>query len=129
MTSANELTRQARIISRSNRLNPDKAAKKTYIEECFSSDTPVIMATDYIKLYGEQLREFMPNNFIVLGTDGYGRSDSRENLREFFEVNRYHIVVSALSAIEKEGIVTAKKVKDAIKKYNIDSNSISPEKK
>jgi pyruvate dehydrogenase E1 component len=108
-------------------LHPDKSAKETHIERCLKDRKgPVIASTDYIKLYTEQLREFMPRNYITLGTDGYGRSDSRENLRSFFEVDRYHVVIAALTGLLREGVVTAKTVKDAIKKYGIDPECVDP---
>jgi pyruvate dehydrogenase E1 component len=127
MTSANELYRDSRCVARWNRLHPDKSAKETHIERCLKDRKgPVIASTDYIKLYTEQLREFMPRNYITLGTDGYGRSDSRENLRSFFEVDRYHVVIAALTGLLREGVVTVKTVKDAIKKYGIDPERVDP---
>ncbi|GGF95116.1 MULTISPECIES: pyruvate dehydrogenase (acetyl-transferring), homodimeric type [Cysteiniphilum] len=127
MTSANELYRDSRKVARWNMLHPDKKAQQTHIEKCLKGHTgPVIASTDYIKLYTEQLREFMPTNYITLGTDGFGRSDSRENLRSFFEVDRYHVVIAALTGLLREGAVTAKVVKDAIKKYNIDPERLDP---
>lgn len=127
MTSANELYRDSRKVARWNMLHPDKKAQETHIEKCLKDRAgPVIASTDYIKLYTEQLREFMPANYITLGTDGFGRSDSRENLRSFFEVDRYHVVIAALTGLLREGAVTAKVVKDAIKKYNIDPERLDP---
>jgi len=87
---------------------------------------PVIAATDYVKAFAEQIREFVPANFKVLGTDGYGRSDSREKLREFFEVNRYYIVVAALKALAEDGTIKVSEVSRAIKKFNIDSDKPNP---
>ncbi|WP_100551220.1 pyruvate dehydrogenase (acetyl-transferring), homodimeric type [Caedibacter taeniospiralis] len=127
MTSANELYRDSRCVARWNMLHPDKKAKETHIERCLKDRKgPVIASTDYIKLYSEQLREFMPRNYITLGTDGYGRSDSRENLRSFFEVDRYHVVIAALTGLLREGVVTVKTVKDAIKKYGVDPERVDP---
>ncbi|MDF2691405.1 MAG: aceE, partial [Gammaproteobacteria bacterium] len=89
MTSSNNLYRDGMSVKRFKLLNPDQPAPKTYIEECLADKAgPIVAATDYVKLYTEQLREFMPRRYVTLGTDGYGRSDSREKLREFFEVNR-----------------------------------------
>ena len=86
----------------------------------------MIAASDYIKLYLEQLRDFMPENYTSLGTDGYGRSDSRKNLRHFFEVDRYHIALAALNALRAEGALTATTINKAIKNYGIDVNKKDP---
>ncbi len=84
------------------------------------------MATDYTRAYVSQLREFIPMSFTMLGTDGFGRSDTRENLRKFFEVNRHYIVVAALKALADEGEIDNKLVQQAIKKYGIDSEKPNP---
>ncbi len=80
------------------------------------------MVTDYTRAHVDQLRNFMPENYVTLGTDGFGRSDTRENLRRFFEVNRFYIVVAALNALADEGSIDKKIVQKAIKKYNIDAD-------
>ena len=127
MTSANELYRDGRKVARWNMLHPDQAPRQTHLEHCLKSGKgPVIASTDYIKLYTEQLREFMPENYITLGTDGYGRSDSRENLRRFFEVDRYHVVIAALTGLLREGVIDAQVVKNAMKKYGIDPERADP---
>jgi pyruvate dehydrogenase E1 component len=79
-----------------------------------------------VKAFAEQIREFVPATYKVLGTDGYGRSDSREKLREFFEVNRYYIVVAALKALAEDGTIKVSEVSRAIKKFNIDSDKPNP---
>ena len=79
-----------------------------------------------MKIYADQIREFIPNRYIVLGTDGFGRSDTRKQLRKFFEVNRHYIVVSALKALADEGKIEVGKINEAIKKYNIDPNKPEP---
>ena len=87
---------------------------------------PVIAATDYKQNFAEQIRAFVPAAYSVLGTDGYGRSDSRENLRRFFEVDRYHIVVTALKSLSDEGDIPVEKVTEAIAKYNIYTDAPNP---
>lgn len=127
MTSANELYKDALQVNRWNMLHPDETPKKSHIESVFEgSDAPVIASTDYVKLYSEQLRGFIPAQYVVLGTDGYGRSDSRENLRHFFEVDRYYVVVAALKALADENKVSKKEVLKAIDKYNIDVDRADP---
>jgi pyruvate dehydrogenase E1 component len=87
---------------------------------------PVVAATDYMKLFPDQVREFVPRRFVVLGTDGFGRSDTREGLRHFFEVDRRYVVVAALKALADEGQLDAKKVVAAIKKYKINPDKPNP---
>jgi pyruvate dehydrogenase E1 component len=86
----------------------------------------VVAATDYIKLYADQLRPFIPRRYVVLGADGYGRCDTRVNLRRFFEVNRYYVVVAALKALADEGKIPATKVSKAIRKYEINPDKPNP---
>ena len=86
----------------------------------------MVIATDYIRAYAEQIREYVPARFVSLGTDGYGRSDTRENLRYFFEVNRYYIVIAALKALSDDGEVDSKVVQQAIKKYGVDPEKPNP---
>ena len=87
---------------------------------------PVIAASDYMSLYANQIREFVPGTFFALGTDGFGRSDTREQLRKFFEIDRYFIVVAALYALVQDGEVKASVVSDAIKKFDIDPEKANP---
>ncbi len=125
--SFNELRKDGYECERINRLHPDKKPLVPYVTQCFSgSEGPVIAATDYVRQYADQIRSWIPNSYTVLGTDGYGRSDTRKKLRHFFEVDRYWIVVAALKALMDEGRVDAKVVKSAIKKYKIDSDKPNP---
>ncbi|MCF6766752.1 pyruvate dehydrogenase (acetyl-transferring), homodimeric type [Thiotrichales bacterium 19S11-10] len=127
MTSANELYRQAMTVKRENLLNPEKKPKVSHIEKCFSSRKgPVIASTDYVKLYTEQLREFVPSRYVTLGTDGFGRSDSRQNLRHFFEVDRYYVAYAAVKALVDDGSLPASKAKEAMKTYKIDPKKPEP---
>ena len=127
VTSFNELRREGLSIKRQNLLHPDKKQKLSYVESLFKDEnTPVVAATDYMKIYADQIREFIPNKYIVLGTDGLGRSDTRNQLRKFFEVNRYYIVVSALKGLADEGKIEIDKINEAIKKYKIDPNKPEP---
>jgi pyruvate dehydrogenase E1 component len=127
ITSFNELRREGLSVKRLNLLNPDKKQKLSYVESAFKNDDiPVVAATDYMKIFADQIREFIPNKYIVLGTDGFGRSDTRSQLRKFFEVNRYYIVVASLKALAEEGKLSTDKINEAIKKYNIDQNKPEP---
>jgi pyruvate dehydrogenase E1 component len=127
LTSINELSREAEDVSRWNRLHPTRKAKLSYVTQLLSGRSgPAIIATDYTRTYANQIRESVPMAYHVLGTDGFGRSDTRAKLREFFEVNRYHVVVTALKALADEGTIENKVVQQAIKKYNIDSERQNP---
>jgi pyruvate dehydrogenase E1 component len=125
-TSFTELRRDALEIERHNLLNPENQKKSFIQEQITDQDSPIIASTDYMKVFPEQITNFLPNRFIALGTDGYGRSDSREALRSFFEVDRYYIVIAALKSLSEQGKVDIKKVSEAIKKYEIDSKKLNP---
>ena len=127
VTSVNELAREAKACSRWNQLHPTKKARQSYLEtQLRGRKGPVIIATDYIRAYSEQIREYVPSRFVSLGTDGFGRSDTRENLRIFFEVNRYYVVVAALKALCDDGEIDSKVVQQAIAKYDIDPEKPNP---
>tara|TARA_B100002052_G_scaffold288572_1_gene304892 strand:- start:2838 stop:5906 length:3069 start_codon:yes stop_codon:yes gene_type:complete len=129
VTSYNELRKDAIEVERFNLLNPDKENKKSYLEECLSNeDGPILASSDYMRLYSDQIRPYLEKSFYSLGTDGYGRSDTRQNLRKFFEVDKEHIVTYSLSILAKEQLIPSKYAKDAIKKYNIDPEKPIPTK-
>jgi pyruvate dehydrogenase E1 component len=127
VTSYNELHRDGVDIERKNLLSPEAKPQESYVAKMLGSHTgPVIAATDYIRNYAEQIRPYVNRSYTVLGTDGFGRSDTREKLRRFFEVNRYYVAVAALHALAKEGAIPANKVTEAMKKYNIDPKKPNP---
>jgi pyruvate dehydrogenase E1 component len=116
----NQLHRQAMIIEEWNRKHPRKKKKRSFVEEMLAGhEGPAIISTDYVQAYGEQLRRCIPNPLTVLGTDGFGRSDFREKLRDFFGVDRYHIVVAALHALVELEKMEKNTVEKAMKKYGI----------
>ena len=126
VTSFNELTREGQEVERYNMLHPEADAKVPYIAQVMGTE-PTIAATDYMKNYAEQVRAFLPaESYKVLGTDGFGRSDSRENLRRHFEVNASYVVVAALNELAKRGEVEKSVVAEAIKKFNIDVEKTNP---
>jgi len=126
-TSFNELTREAQATDRWNRLHPEAEQKTSYIAQCLEGRKgPFIAATDYIRNYADQIRKWVPGNYEILGTDGFGRSDTRAQLRKHFEVNRYHVTVAALKALADEGSIPAAKVAEAIAKYDIDPEKTNP---
>ena len=127
VTSFNELRKNALDIERWNRLNPDKEQKVSHIESAIiDTDSPIIASTDYMKSFPEQIARFLPNKFIALGTDGYGRSDSRAALRSFFEVDRYYIVIAALTELVNTKKIDSSILLKAIKKYQLDGNKPNP---
>lgn len=125
--SFNLLARDIHDCERYNMLNPLAKPKVSHVAECLNTqNVPVITATDYIRSFGEQIRSVVKGRYVVLGTDGFGRSDTRDQLRHFFEVNRYFVTIAALKALADEGTITASVVADAIKKYNIDPTKPNP---
>ena len=125
--SINELAREGQAVERWNMLHPESKPKASYVEQCLSAqDGPVVAATDYMKLYAEQIRAFVPAPYKVLGTDGFGRSDSRQKLRDFFEVDQRYIVVAALNELAKQKKIKASVVSEAIKKYGLDPEKTNP---
>ena len=126
-TSRNELARDGQAAARWNRLNPLAKPRVPFVTEQLSrAKGPVIAATDYMKNYAEQIRAFVPGRFSVLGTDGYGRSDSRANLRRFFEVDASHIAAAAMVDLFREGAIDEATLKSALSKYNIDGEKPNP---
>src|SRR5215216_61970 len=124
---AEEGIRKGLRTERWNRLHPTEKPRRSYVETCLAGQTgPVIAATDYIKVYADQIRPFVPGRYTVLGTDGFGRSDYRRALRSFFEVDRHHVAVAALHSLAQEGAVPASKVADAIRRYGIDPETPDP---
>jgi pyruvate dehydrogenase E1 component len=129
VTSFNELRREALDVTRWNMLHPAEPAKLSYVGSCLKDhDGPVVAATDYMKIFADQIREFVPGRYKVLGTDGFGRSDTREKLRQFFEVDRYYVTVAALKALAEEGKIPAEKVAQAISRFGIDPDKPNPVK-
>ncbi|MDW5415165.1 pyruvate dehydrogenase (acetyl-transferring), homodimeric type [Iodobacter sp. CM08] len=125
--SFNELRRDGMAVERHNMLNPLAAQQVPYVTECLTGRTgPVIAATDYKRAFADQVREYVPAKYVVLGCDGYGRSDSRKALRSFFEVDRYHVAIAALKALADEGKIPAAKVAEALEKYGIAAGRPAP---
>ncbi|KTD15655.1 Pyruvate dehydrogenase (decarboxylase component) E1p [Legionella gratiana] len=127
VTSFNELRRDGLAVERYNAMHPQENDQKCYVaEQLKSKPGPVIAATDYMRIYADQIRPFVPNRYITLGTDGYGRSDTRQQLRHFFEVDAKFIVLAALNALVAEGNLDKSKVVDAMKRYNINPDKLNP---
>jgi pyruvate dehydrogenase E1 component len=125
--SFNELAREGQTCDRWNRLHPTETAKQTHVAKCLDGmKGPVIASTDYVRAFAEQIRAYISAPYTVLGVDGFGRSDTRENLRSFFEVNRYHIVLAALKGLADNGEFDAAKIDVAIAKYNINPDISAP---
>ena len=125
--SFTELQRDGAAAERWNMLHPEEKPRQSYVAQCLAKhDGPVVAATDYVQMYANQIRPFVGRRFVVLGTDGYGRSDTRKNLRRFFEVDRNYVAVAALKALADEGDVPAAKVAEAIKKYGVDVDKANP---
>jgi pyruvate dehydrogenase E1 component len=125
--SFTELRREAMSVERWNMLHPTEAPRKSHVETSLGGrDGPVIAATDYMRLFADQIRPYVPGRYRVLGTDGFGRSDYRRKLRHFFEVDRHWVAVAALKALAEEGKVEPSVVADAIRKYGLDPGKPDP---
>src|SRR5699024_8950952 len=119
--SFTQLRREGLAAERWNRLHPEEPPRISWVEEHFAQvEEPIVAATDYMKSFADQIRPFVASPYVVLGTDGFGRSDTRAKLREFFEVDRRFVVVAALSALAEQGRIRASRISDAIKQYGND---------
>ena len=128
--SFTELARDGITVARENLLHPEQQPLRSYVEACLSDTRgPVIASTDYNRAFAEQIRPFVPRRYVVLGADGFGRSDTRERLRRFFEVDRYAVVVAALKALADDGEIPVAQVGAAIRKYGIAADTLPPWRK
>jgi pyruvate dehydrogenase E1 component len=127
VTSFNELRRNALATERWNQLHPEDKPRSSYLEQCLGKRKgPFVAATDYMKIVPDQVQRWMPGRYVTLGTDGYGRSDGRAALRQFFEVDRHYITVTALKALADDGVLDQQTVAKAIKKFGIDPEKPDP---
>jgi pyruvate dehydrogenase E1 component len=127
VTSFNELRRDGIDVERWNLLHPEETARTPYVtEQLAPTEGPIVAATDYMRAYADQIRPYLPRRYSVLGTDGFGRSDMRSQLRKFFEVNRWYVAIAALKALADDGALPASRVREAIEKYRIDPDKPNP---
>ncbi len=125
--SFTELRRDGLAAERWNRLHPEEAPRPSYVAQCLEGrQGPVVAASDYVKLFADQIRPLVDRHYVALGTDGYGRSDVRAKLRRFFEVDRFHVAVAALKALADEGVVPPARVSEAIRRYEINPDAPDP---
>jgi pyruvate dehydrogenase E1 component len=122
-TSFSELSREAREVERHNRLHPGEPARTSHLRQSLAGDAPVIAATDYIRAWPQLVGSYLDAPFTALGTDGFGRSDTRSALRRFFEVDRHHVVLAALTALRAQGVVDASACAEAIARYGIEAGA------
>ncbi len=127
VTSYSELHKDAEDVNRWNLLNPNKKNKISYLNECLDkSNGPIVACSDYVKLVSEQISAYIDCDFVSIGTDGFGRSSSRNELRDFFEIDKFYITLAAVNALYKQNKVDSELVEKVIKAYNIDSNKLNP---
>ena len=127
VTSFNELRRDALAAERWNQLHPEEQPRTSYLQQKLANcKGPYVAATDYMKIVPDQVQRWIPGKYVTLGTDGYGRSDSRAALRQHFEVDRRYITVAALKALADEGMLDQKTVAQAIEKFGIDPEKPDP---
>ena len=125
--SFTELGRDGADCARHNLLHPTDAPRVPHVDSCLRDTRgPVIAATDYVRLFAEQIRAYVPRRYVVLGTDGFGRSDTREALRAHFEVDRRWVAVAALKALADDGALDKAKVAEAIARYGLDVSKPNP---
>jgi pyruvate dehydrogenase E1 component len=125
--SFNELAREGNDVARWNLLNPLEKPRQSHVEQCLNDTRgPIVAATDYVRQYAEQIRPFLNRRYVTLGTDGFGRSDTREALRHFFEVDRRWVTIAALKALADDEVIERSVVAEAIAKYGIDINKPNP---
>ncbi|MCZ7588286.1 MAG: pyruvate dehydrogenase (acetyl-transferring), homodimeric type [Gaiella sp.] len=128
--SFTELRRDGMEVERWNMLHPTETQRSPWVEECFAGrEGPKVAATDYMRTFADQIRAWVPGRYVVLGADGFGRSDYRVKLRSFFEVDRYHVALAALKALADEGTIESKLVAEAIERYGIDTEPVPPWKR
>jgi pyruvate dehydrogenase E1 component len=125
--SFTELAREGNAVERWNLVNPGQKPRVPHVTACLAdTQGPVVAATDYIRTFADQIRKLVPRRYVVLGTDGFGRSDTREKLRYFFEVDRHWVTLAALKALADEGAVAAGVPAEAMRKYGLDSSKPAP---
>ncbi|WP_295679631.1 alpha-ketoglutarate dehydrogenase [uncultured Nevskia sp.] len=125
-TSFSELSREAADVQRWNRLHPLETPRLSHLETLLAGDAPVIAATDYVRAYPQLIAPYLQSRFVTLGTDGFGRSDTRQALRRFFEVDRHGVVLAALDALVRDGKIKASLLAEAIARYGIEADSSAP---
>jgi pyruvate dehydrogenase E1 component len=126
VTSFTELRRDGIEVERWNMLHPLEEPRRAHVTQSLSERGPVVASTDYIRAFADQIRQWVPGPYRVLGTDGFGRSDFRSALRRFFEVDRHYVALAALKELADAGAVPADRVADAIKRYEIDADAPMP---
>jgi pyruvate dehydrogenase E1 component len=125
VTSFTELAREARAVERWNRLHPAEPARSSHLADCLTGDSPVIAATDYVRALPQLIASYLEPSYSVLGTDGFGRSDTRSALRRFFEVDRHHITIAALYSLVRQGVIAADTCAAAIARYGVDADALA----
>ena len=126
-TSYKRLREQAMSVERWNRLHPGESPRTPYVaEQLASAEGPIVAVTDFMRAVPDQIARWVPSAYLSLGTDGFGRSDTREALRSFFETDAAHVVVAVLSGLAQQGDVKPEVVADAIKRYGIEADAPDP---
>jgi pyruvate dehydrogenase E1 component len=127
VTSYTELHREGERVARRNALHPGQAREQSWVERCLGPRKgPVVAASDYVKLYADQIRGHVPRRYVAMGADGFGRSDTREALRRFFEIDRGYLAFVAIKALADDGVLPVERVREAIAKYGIDTDKPQP---
>jgi pyruvate dehydrogenase E1 component len=125
-TSFSELAREAAQVARWNRLHPLQQPRSSHLEQCLAGATPIVAASDYVRAYPQLIAPYLTASYTTLGTDGFGRSDTRAALRRFFEIDRHHIAIAALDALARAGTIERAVVAQAIERFGIDTELAAP---
>jgi pyruvate dehydrogenase E1 component len=125
-TSFSELAQDAASVERFNRLNPDQPPKPSHVQKLLTGTDLTVAATDYVRAYPGLISPYLKSRYVVLGTDGFGRSDTRAKLREFFEIDRVSVVIATLHALAEEGQISPGTAKDALVRYQVDTTTPAP---
>jgi len=119
VTSFSELAREAREVERWNRLHPQQVPRSSHLAHCLPQGAPVVAVSDYVRAVPQMIASYLDSRYTVLGTDGFGRSDTRAALRDFFEVDRHHLVLAALAALAEQGSLDRQVCQQAIERYGL----------
>ncbi|WP_442905423.1 transketolase-like TK C-terminal-containing protein [Halomonas sp. BC04] len=125
-TSFSELARDAREVERRQRFHPLDTPRRSHLANCLEGDIPIVAASDYVRAYPQLIAGYVRPRFLTLGTDGFGRSDTRTAMRDFFEVDATHVVLAALQVLVEEGDLPAKRLADALAHYGIEPPEAAP---
>ena len=126
VTSFSELAREAREVERWNRLHPERELRRSHVENLLAGGDPIVAASDHVRAWPQLIASYVDARYVTLGTDGFGRSDTRAALRRFFEIDRWHIAIAAIDSLSRDGSIDRRMLAEAISRYNVDPERSPP---